>query len=171
MDPIRVKRALSQRIYLIDCQPDLHKGVCEYFILGTSDQVYVVTIHANPDEEKCLQCTCPDFKTRKSICKHIIFVLLRARKLDAKLSLDDLVNKHWEAVLQGTVCSDGAVSKQTQRLADDGECSICLEELGKEPTSWCQIGCGNTFHKACVQRWLKSGKGTCVLCRSVWVPN
>jgi len=65
----RIYRALSQRMFLIDCikQDDLNR---DYKVLGSTGNVYDVHIGQLPT------CSCPD-SSRGSLCKHVIFVLCR----------------------------------------------------------------------------------------------
>lgn len=58
--------------------------------------------------------------------------------------------------------------------ADPVECSICLEEVdvgargdgaeGGLGQTWCTLRCGHTFHKPCLEEWLRRAR-LCPLCR------
>ena len=53
---------------------------------------------------------------------------------------------------------------------DSDECSVCLSEFAAEEC--CQLAaCGHTFHRRCVERWLKGYVSTCPLCRAEVVPE
>ena len=71
----RIDRAKTQRMYLVKCgdiQEDLR---CEFVVLGSTGNVYTVSIQRIPS------CTCPDY-AKGNLCKHILFVLLKVMSLD-----------------------------------------------------------------------------------------
>ncbi|GAX81448.1 hypothetical protein CEUSTIGMA_g8877.t1 [Chlamydomonas eustigma] len=81
----RIQRALSQgagaahRLYLIDSEPVAPPGSPSgakqvFAVMGTTGNVYNVTIGCHPG------CTCPDKVQRSSVCKHMLFVMLRVLK-------------------------------------------------------------------------------------------
>ncbi|CAI0554598.1 unnamed protein product [Linum tenue] len=50
--------------------------------------------------------------------------------------------------------------------AGGDECAVCLSDFAAGEAVR-ELGCGHTFHKDCVDRWLlAAGKVTCPLCRS-----
>lgn len=70
----RMDRALSQRLYLVQRQMDESNEIpvsCEFNVLGSTGNVYTVTIAKTPS------CNCPDFAKRGDLCKHLIFVLVK----------------------------------------------------------------------------------------------
>lgn len=48
------------------------------------------------------------------------------------------------------------------------ECSVCLTPIA--PRLLHRTPCGHTFHRACLDRWLRRGKTTCPVCRGT-LPN
>ncbi|KAL1547043.1 RING-type E3 ubiquitin transferase [Salvia divinorum] len=53
---------------------------------------------------------------------------------------------------------------------DSDECSVCLSELAAGEC--CELAaCGHTFHRRCVETWLKGYVSTCPLCRAEVVPE
>ncbi|KAL1547045.1 RING-type E3 ubiquitin transferase [Salvia divinorum] len=63
-----------------------------------------------------------------------------------------------------------AAVKSSRRPPDSDECSVCLSELAGEEC--CELAaCGHTFHRRCVERWLKGYVSTCPLCRAEVVPE
>jgi len=44
----------------------------------------------------------------------------------------------------------------------DNHCSICFEQYEKE--NYVAVKCGHTFHKDCIEKWLRI-RQTCPLCR------
>lgn len=50
------------------------------------------------------------------------------------------------------------------------ECIVCLTEF--EPDAEVdRLRCGHVFHRMCLEKWLKSRKLTCPLCRTYMVPR
>ena len=64
-------RGLTQRLYLIESiiSNDQYEKI--YAIMGSTGNVYHVTITNMPT------CTCPDYTTRNRRCKHIYFTLIK----------------------------------------------------------------------------------------------
>lgn len=72
----RIDRAKTQKMFLIrsgDPNPDTLG--CDFVVLGSTGNVYTVTIQRLP------HCTCPDH-AKGNLCKHILFVLLKVMRLD-----------------------------------------------------------------------------------------
>jgi len=61
-------RGLTQNLYLVKL--DITNRQLVFHVLGTSHIVYKITCVKNQSPK----CTCPDYKIRKNICKHIYFV-------------------------------------------------------------------------------------------------
>jgi hypothetical protein len=79
----RMERALSERLYLIErrdeseCSPSGLLSLRHAFaVLGSTGNVYTVHVCRVPS------CTCVDFRERKAICKHLLFVYLKVLALD-----------------------------------------------------------------------------------------
>lgn len=47
---------------------------------------------------------------------------------------------------------------------DDWECSICMENTPENRI--CKLNCGHIFHFDCADRWTRTVKGNCPLCRT-----
>ncbi|GLJ30571.1 hypothetical protein SUGI_0605300 [Cryptomeria japonica] len=181
----RIKRALEQRLYLID-KKTLEVGgssACELFVLGATGNVYCVRLDLRPS------CTCPDF-LKGNTCKHILFVMLRVFKLppnDPRIwqkalipsELDDLLHSSSvdDAVLASHLVRSrfhqvtGSTPRAPQRDLE-GDCPVCYESLAgcSEPVVFCNV-CGNSVHKDCFVKWSKSkrpGAVTCIYCRAPW---
>lgn len=71
----RKVRALTQNISLLATLNE-NNGTKMYIVKGTIGTTYKVIIDETPS------CTCYDFTTRHSTCKHIYFVLLRILNVD-----------------------------------------------------------------------------------------
>ena len=61
----------------------------------------------------------------------------------------------------------------------DRQCSICMERMhyGEKPYGTCRmcLSCGQKFHRVCIEtwfreRWERSQKLTCPMCRYEWFP-
>lgn len=176
--PARVERALNQAIYLrhldlsqctdqrgSDQNKDDDNDDCAalYHVEGTSMSVYTVQV-----SRRHAKCTCPDFCTRATTCKHIIFVLARVHKLNVTMrSMKELLQAHWALVTtaQGAgMCNDACDARALLTL--EGDCCVCLDTLA-HPV-WTCATCKNNLHTACMQQWRRGCRGqvSCPLCRS-----
>ncbi|GAB2284835.1 hypothetical protein Dimus_019288 [Dionaea muscipula] len=180
----RIHRALSQDLLL------LHRADTAFFILGSTNNVYKVTLSTTPS------CSCPDLVNP---CKHILFVLIRLLRVsprDPLLRRGDTLKPSEVSRLLSLPMSDGAVAgdrlrygfyqnfyrQRQRRLAPrsaeaDGmgerSCPVCLDDLEKGDKVVSCGTCGNPVHETCFANWKKSQRGrirsvTCVFCRAVW---
>lgn len=74
MSEIRKKRALTQKITVLETIYSANHDYRAYLIEGTTGNQYDVAIRANP------WCSCMDFELHKTRCKHIYYVLLKVLK-------------------------------------------------------------------------------------------
>mgnify|MGYP002624714842 CR=1 FL=1 len=166
--------ASSPAIYLIESLPEDEETPFErsYVIMGNSGKTYTVTIAHKP------RCTCPDFKSRSSRCKHIFFVLIRIMNIanfkDRTYSEEELTAmfKNIPEVAKNLIYQGELPVQQeevNQKFDKDDVCPICLDPLenGKE-LDYCKYSCGKTIHKKCFSMWEKSKGGICVFCRGQW---
>uniref|UniRef100_A0A6N2KZU2 SWIM-type domain-containing protein n=1 Tax=Salix viminalis TaxID=40686 RepID=A0A6N2KZU2_SALVM len=174
----RISRAIRQPLHL------LHRSEASFYILGSTGNVYTVTLNATPT------CSCPD-RTRP--CKHILFVLIRV----LGVSLDDACLRRRNLRicqlnrLLGTATLPEALAGVCVRerfhqmffqrrygvlrprveVEDGTTCPICLEEMEKGEKVVACGSCRNTVHEECLMRWKRS-KGrraaSCVICRARW---
>jgi len=193
----RVERVMTQRIFMID-RNRIPGQLCEEFsVLGSTGNVYTVTIDHKP------RCNCPD-AVRGNHCKHILFIFLKVLQVtqasgywyqkalltseletifaQAPLAPNSVAHAHVrEAHARATgkvpatsVPEDASTNKRIPGPDDD--CPICYDGMhGVAETSlvFCEE-CGNALHKECFQQWQKtsasSGKDlTCVWCRAQWI--
>ncbi|XP_042017726.1 RING-H2 finger protein ATL56-like [Salvia splendens] len=64
-----------------------------------------------------------------------------------------------------------AVKSTRRKLPDCGECSICLVGFA-EGGECCELdACGHSFHRRCVETWLRGSIPTCPLCRAAVFPE
>jgi len=78
----RLERALNERLYLIerrDASETSPSGLVNhrhlFEVLGSTGNVYTVAVSRLPS------CTCFDFRERKQICKHLLFVYIKVLRL------------------------------------------------------------------------------------------
>ena len=192
----RIARAETQRMFLVQ-KGSLSKGElsCEFVVLGSTGNVYTVTIQRLP------HCTCPDH-ARGNLCKHILFVLLKVMALNPESSLifqaawiSSELQSMFEQMdiryrqVSGAVLANERVRETFQKLSQgealqeetsvacrreagvDDDCPICFDALisgGK--TTFCRARCGANFHQLCIQHWLQQNRQnpTCPMCRVTW---
>lgn len=70
---VRITRALSQRLFLIN-QKEIAPLHREFTVLGATGNVYAVSIKHKPS------CSCPD-AAKGHLCKHVLFVMHRVLKV------------------------------------------------------------------------------------------
>ncbi|KAG1330109.1 mitogen-activated protein kinase kinase kinase 1 [Cocos nucifera] len=173
----RIVRALRHRLRL------LHRYGTNFFILGATGNVYIVTLASTSS------CTCPD---RSVPCKHILFVLLRvlrlsvgdaciwrrtlrpwqlARLLGTPTAPDVLAGSRARERFHRLFSVNSDVGRTRAREDDDAVCPICLEEMGGGGRLVTCSTCGNSLHGECLLGWRRSQgrNGTsCVVCRARW---
>ena len=81
-DPARLERATKHRLYLVERMSPFN-----FHILGASGSDYLVSLTRHPE------CTCPDHTNRKTMCKHILFVLVRVLGLPEEIVLDEIARE------------------------------------------------------------------------------
>ncbi|WVQ78319.1 hypothetical protein IAT38_000404 [Cryptococcus sp. DSM 104549] len=76
----RFKRATSQRMFMLDREKvaEQPSPIERFKALGSTGNVYTVSIGQIP------RCDCPDFLKGNMPCKHIIFVYIKALKVDVE---------------------------------------------------------------------------------------
>jgi len=144
----RVERAMNQRIHLMNYSKNDLSYMFE--VQGTTGSTYNVEI------SNCIKCSCIDFKIRKKICKHIIFIVCKVYKL--KIFNDD-PNINILSNFDG-IDLNNCVMKQKSA----GDCAICFDSTddGKKCNT-----CIGIFHQECINIWLKINR-TCPYCRGLW---
>lgn len=178
----RMVRALHHHLRL------LHRSDSDFFVLGATGNVYIVTLSASPS------CTCPD---RATPCKHILFVFIRV----LGVSLDDCclrrrtlrscqltrllcmptlpdavagagVRQRFHQLFFSQVRQESSSSRPTVEIEDGTMCPVCLEEMaGKEDRVVACGTCRNPIHEECLLRWKRSTgrrSASCVICRARW---
>jgi hypothetical protein len=177
----RIQRAFSQRIYLLDAQ-SASESDFSFKVMGNSGQSYDVSINKD-----IIECTCPDHTTRGSLCKHLMFVLIRACRIAQEHICENYYHKLEFSTTPSTLekCAifmqrreqglenqrfapaapEGRPAKpskpEVERKPIDDCCPICYEDFEDtkdEPTVWCRYSCGNSLHGRCFDMWAQSLK-------------
>ncbi len=168
----RKDRALSQRLYLLDATQHAEQH-WDFLVRGSSGNSYSISISNK------VSCTCPDFKQRFRICKHIYFIIGRIAQNkelldevgnDVKVNLflldpflsEKIVNR----LKRGAQNAESSKTVEENITERDKTCSICYEETCDTSSSRCH-SCKNIFHSECIKMWTKL-KSTCPLCRQIW---
>lgn len=191
----RKDRGKTQKLFLIESVPSKDNHEKLYQVMGSTGNVYTVTINSNPS------CSCPDHQTRHNRCKHIYFILLRVMKVPAskeeqtKFTNNELLNmfqnipqitnnlvvgdrykKNYQSFKQNGSKKydkdnkDNKDNKVDQKPIDDC-CPICLDDLeADDKLDYCKYSCGKSIHDKCFKMWSMSQAGAkCVFCREPWV--
>jgi hypothetical protein len=179
----RVQRALRQRMFLISYE-EPHR----YRVAGLTS-AYTVSLH--PDLAPIYECSCPDHRQRKQICKHIFFVLFRVLNQDPATWRPSQVLTRYEPSLSApteatashnTSQTIEAIQKDTTPalldleskewkglVHEEEDCCICYESLrpehGYTVVNLCHT-CQHLFHADCYTTWKRfSAHQSCPLCR------
>jgi len=176
---LRIDRALTQRLYLIDRTANLDNHT--FRVIGSTGNLYTISIGDS------VKCDCPD---PVQICKHVIFVLckiLRVPSTSPLITQTTFSPEQMIEILSNYIVPQNVMANQRvlnalsstndnnndirKPIDEDTECPICFELLADESTVWCKLTCGNNFHKDCFTKWSKtcsSNHVSCPLCRSPW---
>jgi len=163
----RIERALKQRMYLLEATR-IDSENWFFRVEGSVGVIYDVSI------AKELKCSCPDFKRKDTICKHIYFILIRIFKLTAPLNPKTNIfipgiDKKFTEILKNRLIKEDIPENIIEISGKN--CAICYEDyqenidIGSKVIK-CQR-CSNVFHNECMNIWLKKGS-TCPLCRVLW---
>lgn len=159
----RFVRAMGQRMYLIEktkvdleAQNEVNSNnqlthFWKFAMLGSTGNVYTCSLTEQPT------CDCPDFCRRQDMCKHLMFVLLRAcglemsnplayqkaylpseiQELNARIESRNNANDAWanaqvrnqfHQVVKGESVEEND-SAMSKRQSLEHDCPICLEPL------------------------------------------
>ena len=171
---MRLRRALTERIYVVGHEPDRAR----FWVQGATNTTYEILLLPMP------VCTCPDFVWRGNgkPCKHIINVVVRALQLPPdiletpfhpRFYCDEVVkalarfrhewspNDNQEPATRDT---QPANPESTAPAKNDTDCCVCFETFDDANCPWTCVGCGHRIHDECWRRW-KSRSSTCPFCR------
>lgn len=171
----RKQRGITQKLFLIETLTKKDEISREYVIMGSTGNVYNVTISFDP------VCTCPDYTTRANRCKHIFFVLVRIMKVydpdKMRYTSNDLKNMFNNIPeITNILCVDNDIkdkyiqSKNNKiTIKNDDLCPICLDDIQNgEEFEYCQAQCGKCVHKLCFTMWCKKNPANCLVCKTPW---
>ncbi len=185
-DGERKSRGKAQKIFLILTHEYDNNLERKYEVMGTTGNVYLVTINNSPT------CTCPDHVTRSKRCKHIYFVLTRIMMVKTEQEdikkytdndLEDMFTnipritenlkvdaKSLEKYKTLKKNSNGKVDKRN--IDQDDMCPVCLGDLEDidEEIIFCEYSCGACIHKDCFNMFNSKKTGTikCLFCHKDW---
>lgn len=170
----RLTKSLSERIYLLSAK-QISVEKWEFKVRGQSKNIYEQKLSSDS-----YYCSCPDHKTRRTFCKHLLFLVARVASRTDLASNIHSNSSNWEKKIFEE-CSFNWVERLKGRLEVDkpklppptcigNDCPICFEEMkdGDELIQ-CIATCKNWLHKECINLWLNAGHSTCPLCRSEWI--
>jgi len=174
----RAKRALAQRMFLLDAeQVDAEHTV--FTVSGSTGNLYKVA--CNGADVVHVSCTCRDFQfNRAPVCKHTVFVMRRVLGVPARSPLwhqRKLARADWDSIANLSALeslpksvrphksvlnkirrslglpTDGADEEPVamRAITEDTACAICFEEMSESARStyeFCQT-CQNGMHKEC----------------------
>jgi len=184
----RKNRGLTQKIFMIEHRKNSTLDI-EFDVMGTTRNVYTVRIAELPT------CTCPDYMTRNSRCKHIYFVLRRIMKIHklfsdntaeefkkyTKTQLKKLI-ENMPDVMKELVVNDSVKSKyknlknkKTTNIIEmkdlDDICCVCFDDLKNgDDIDYCRSNCGKPVHAECFKMVSSAkNKPTCLMCGNLWI--
>lgn len=172
---LKLQKSLSEKIYLISVN-QVSSTEWKFSLRGQSNNVYEQNLKGDS-----FSCSCPDHQTRKTFCKHLLFLISRvAVQMDLAASVAHNKAKWTDNAFKA--CSQSWINRLKSHITcikkDDSECnkaaigtdcSICFEEMKQGETFvQCITTCKNYFHSDCIKRWLETGHDTCPLCRGDW---
>ena len=186
----RKERGKKQKIFLILTYEYDNKIIeRKYDVMGTTGNVYTVIIKNKPT------CTCPDFTTRCTKCKHIYFVLTRIMQVKEEAEdvieySDNLLINMFKSIpkitenlkVKKSILDRYNLKKDKNGMVprkifdEETVCPICLECFleSDEETVYCRYTCGNSIHKNCFNMYLTKKVGCdkkCLYCLSFWEKN
>ena len=167
----RAIRGLNQRMYLLNIKKNSNSW--DFGVEGSSRNSYKLQMNQSGN----LSCSCPDFRTRHKICKHLYFIIGRIAKLESIVYLvkDKLTLQQYKHIENALISRFNSYQSDTieqkgvnNKKGEKGEsCVICFESLEGETVIQCLTTCKNFFHKECMDIWLSKNK-KCPLCRADW---
>jgi hypothetical protein len=183
----RIKRALSQRLYLLKerCSDENDETVLNFEVMGASGSAYEVE-YALEDDQASWSCTCPDHLQRDVLCKHIYFVMYKVLNQpyvdgDMMETVEDWLKAKQQILDRETHVIVKNTAKEKPKQETKGvrqrpyigeTCAICLDPMeAGTPVTYCQTTCGNSVHQDCFKRWSIHRKSSlCVHCRQdMWL--
>lgn len=153
----RLDRALNQKIYIINNKKinDNHRL---FYVAGSTGNTYEINI------KERLECSCPDHKQRKCVCKHLLYIIVKATDLDMVI---DNINIPLDVLNFILSAMDNKFKFENVKEVikrEEDTCAICLNDLIGD-LIYCRFSCGKPVHKDCFDVWKKHKKESkCVYC-------
>ncbi|KAK7055708.1 hypothetical protein R3P38DRAFT_2848609 [Favolaschia claudopus] len=175
----RYERVMSQRFFMVDRQRFEGELKEEFKVLGSTGNIYTVTIQQVP------RCDCPDAE-KGNHCKHILFVYLKVLQVPSTSGhwyQKALLTEELESIFANAPRAPNHVASARTREAyaratgkaaapstpepseasgpkkripgEEDDCPICYENMhgAAEPLlTFCEQ-CGNAVHKECFGQW------------------
>lgn len=162
----RIRRALSERIYVVGIDREAADRMC-FKVCGSRDMVYDVSFHDLTPP----RCTCMDFKQRgmSTPCKHILYLYYRVLKCEYAQPT------HFRAF--SLACSlrpqqQQQVEEKKQQVDEaeevDYDCAVCYDAMAQQERKAVCPQCKKHIHHACMEVWRRHSN-TCPLCRYEYV--
>lgn len=138
--------------------------------------VQTTTIYEQRLSGESFSCTCLDHQSKKTFCKHLLFLVARAAcQMDLAANIVQKPKTGWKKTAYDA-CTASWINRLSHLMgkpatipADkEGDCSICFETMKDGDLVSCETTCKNWFHGECLKHWLEHGSNTCPLCRSNW---
>jgi len=163
---------LITRIYLIDITKKSNEII---FTVEDHFQNYEVVLDNNS-----MKCSCPMYRNKICVCKHIKFILEKIDQIDKKSkSYNELgtTSKIFYIDIKKQLDPSKFKSDSNPRYKEykilhdndySGKCCICLQKLDKKIIR-CKH-CNKYYHDECIYGWLRYGIAcTCPNCREQWI--
>ncbi|KAF8481285.1 hypothetical protein DFH94DRAFT_449321 [Russula ochroleuca] len=186
----RVARVMSQRFFMIDRRREGEELCEEFKVLGSTGNVYTVTIGRKPS------CDCPD-ATHGNHCKHILFIFLKVLQVPQSSGLwyqKALLASELQSIFANAPQAPNALAHDNVRDAyaratgkapsstpsdsrrripgPEDSCPICYEDMQDISKLVFCDECGNALHTECFGQWRRragsAAEVTCVWCRAKW---
>jgi len=186
---VRPNVALRTRFFMIDRRREGDEPREEFKVLGSTGNVYTVTIGRLPS------CNCPD-ASRGNHCKHILFVFLKVLQVPQSSGLwyqKALLTSELQSIFADAPQAPNALAHSEVReayahatgkapaptpsgskrrsLGPEDCCPICYEGMdgiSQDKLVFCEE-CGNALHTECFEQWRRrAAEVTCVWCRAKW---
>lgn len=165
----RAHKAKTQKIFLANRLIDDNSATFQ--VLGSTGNIYNVALNDNP------VCSCPDYTTRGTRCKHILFMLIKIfnvenpyKNLFSQDEIQKYISDYKINISKFTVQIDSNTVNKSNFTYDVGEkyldddCCVCLDKIDNgENRVHCKKVCGRCLHENCYNMIKKISKN-CPYC-------
>ena len=169
MDNSRLIKALNEKMYLLSAIQKDDNNEWTFNVRAQSTNIYEQCLN-----ETTYSCSCPDHQTKRTFCKHLLFLVVRvAKQFDLGAQLIQRPKSTWKintfqaCAKSWTSCLSHLIKTSVVSEDIDNQCAICFDDLGTENLVKCSQMCQKKYHKICIEKWLERSK-TCPMCRANW---